>query len=150
MIPIFILLTIAFPSLHLLYVRDLVVNPDLTFKSIGYQWYWRYEYNDFGRHMMFYSYMKGIESLREGDYRMLDVDNRLVLPYGKELKNVISSGDVIHSWAVPIFGVKVDGVPGRANQIAFTVFRPGVFYGQCSEICGANHAYMPICAELIR
>nr|QHT64905.1 cytochrome oxidase subunit 2 [Perinereis sp. PA-2020] len=147
-LPAFILLFLALPSLQLLYLTDEIVEPGVTVKAIGHQWYWSYEYTDFCD-IEFDSYMINTTDLIEGQFRLLEVDNRLVLPMNIEIRLLVSAADVIHSWTVPALGVKADAIPGRLNQLSFTLRRPGVFYGQCSEICGANHSFMPIAVESI-
>nr|YP_001083076.1 cytochrome c oxidase subunit II [Epiperipatus biolleyi]ABF93294.1 cytochrome c oxidase subunit II [Epiperipatus biolleyi] len=147
-LPVFILVFIAFPSLHLLYMLDEVFDPFLSIKVVGHQWYWSYEYSDF-LDIEFDSYMMNINDLEFGEFRLLDVDNRLILPYQGQIRFLISAADVLHSWTVPSLGVKVDAVPGRLNQIVLYLNRVGLFYGQCSEICGANHSFMPIVVESI-
>lgn len=147
-VPAFILIFIAFPSLQLLYLMDEVKNPFLTIKAIGHQWYWRYEYTDY-HEIEFDSYMVPTSDLEAGLPRLLEVDNRLVLPYQNPIRVLVSSADVLHSWAVPSLGVKMDAVPGRLNQTSFLLRRTGLFYGQCSEICGANHRFMPIVIESV-
>nr|WGH14681.1 cytochrome oxidase subunit II [Dendrobaena tellermanica] len=147
-LPALILLVLALPSLRILYVTDEVSQPSLTVKTIGHQWYWSYEYSDF-LNVEMDSYMLPEQDLLPGDYRLLEVDNRVVIPMQLEIRMLITAADVIHSWTVPALGVKVDAVPGRLNQIGFTTTQAGVFYGQCSEICGANHSFMPIAIEAI-
>nr|YP_010952789.1 cytochrome c oxidase subunit II [Tetraloides heterodactylus]WMQ53209.1 cytochrome c oxidase subunit 2 [Tetraloides heterodactylus] len=147
-IPAIILIFIALPSLRLLYLLDEVNNPTLTLKTIGHQWYWSYEYSDF-MHLEFDSYMVPSSELDTSGYRLLDVDNRTVLPMNTQIRMIISAADVIHSWTVPALGVKADAIPGRLNQTSFMINRPGLFYGQCSEICGANHSFMPIVIESV-
>ena len=137
-----ILFFLAVPSLRILYFMD-DVDPYLTLKIIGHQWYWSYELIDLN--LEFDSYIIGSVSL--GEFRLLDVDHRVVLPVGKNVRGLVRAADVLHSWALPSFGVKADAVPGRLNQVAFNLMRSGVFYGQCSEICGANHRFMPIVIE---
>lgn len=147
-IPAVILIFIAFPSLQLLYSMDEVVDPSLTIKAIGHQWYWSYEYSDVeNQPIEFDSYMISTSDLEEGDLRLLEVDNRVVLPVNTQVRVVITGADVIHSFAIPSLGVKVDAVPGRLNQASMIIKRPGVFYGQCSEICGSDHSFMPIVVE---
>lgn len=147
-IPAIILVFIAFPSLQLLYSMDEVVDPSLTIKAIGHQWYWSYEYSDVeDEPIEFDSYMIPTSDLEEGDLRLLEVDNRVVLPVNTQVRVVITGADVIHSFAIPSLGVKVDAVPGRLNQAPLMIKRPGVFYGQCSEICGSDHSFMPIVVE---
>nr|AEW43214.1 cytochrome oxidase subunit II [Postandrilus palmensis]AEW43215.1 cytochrome oxidase subunit II [Postandrilus palmensis] len=147
-LPALILLVLALPSLRILYVTDEVSQPSITVKTIGHQWYWSYEYTDF-LNVEMDSYMTPTDDLIPGDYRLLEVDNRMVVPMKLEIRMLITAADVIHSWTVPALGVKVDAVPGRLNQIGFTTMQPGIFYGQCSEICGANHSFMPIVVEAI-
>nr|WRK84352.1 cytochrome c oxidase subunit II [Parasesarma affine] len=147
-IPAFILIFIALPSLRLLYLLDEVNNPSMTLKTIGHQWYWSYEYSDFLQ-MEFDSYMIPSNELQSSEFRLLDVDNRTVLPMNTQIRVLISAADVIHSWTVPALGIKADAIPGRLNQTSFLINRPGLFYGQCSEICGANHSFMPIVIESI-
>nr|DAZ87575.1 TPA_asm: cytochrome c oxidase subunit II [Stiretrus anchorago] len=146
MLPAITLIFIALPSLRLLYMIDEINNPSITLKVIGHQWYWSYEYSDFSD-TEFDSYMKPINELNPSDMRLLDVDNRTVLPMNMQTRVVITAADVLHSWAVPSLGIKIDAVPGRLNQGAFNMNRPGIMYGQCSEICGANHSFMPIVIE---
>nr|YP_010925338.1 cytochrome c oxidase subunit II [Leptychaster arcticus]WKD83337.1 cytochrome c oxidase subunit II [Leptychaster arcticus] len=147
-LPAIILIFIALPSLQLLYLMDEVNNPFLTIKAIGHQWYWSYEYADY-RLLEFDSYMIPTNDLSPGNPRLLEVDNRLVLPAQTPIRVLISSSDVLHSWAIPSLGIKMDAVPGRLNQVNFFISRCGLFYGQCSEICGANHSFMPIVLESI-
>jgi len=147
-LPAIILLFLALPSLRLLYLTDEIRNPSITLKAIGHQWYWRYEYTDFAN-IDIDSYIIPTTDLNIGDYRLLEVDNRVVLPIQIEIRVLVTAADVIHAWTVPALGVKVDAVPGRLNQLGFTINQPGVFYGQCSEICGANHSFIPICIEAV-
>nr|AIM19538.1 cytochrome c oxidase subunit II [Diceroprocta semicincta] len=147
-LPAMTLIFIALPSLRLLYLLDEVNNPLLTLKIIGHQWYWSYEYSDF-INVEFDSYMKPSEELNLNDFRLLDVDNRIILPFNTQIRLLISSYDVIHSWAMPSMGVKLDAVPGRLNQASININRPGLSFGQCSEICGANHSFMPIVIESV-
>nr|YP_010602049.1 cytochrome c oxidase subunit II [Ocellarnaca fuscotessellata]WAM61678.1 cytochrome c oxidase subunit II [Ocellarnaca fuscotessellata] len=148
-LPAFTLIFIALPSLRLLYLLDESLDPMLTIKSVGHQWYWSYEYSDFQNMLEFDSYMIPYNEMNTNEFRLLDVDNRTVLPMNTQIRMLITSADVIHSWTVPALGVKVDATPGRLNQISFFINRPGLFYGQCSEICGANHSFMPIVIESI-
>lgn len=146
-LPAITLIFIALPSLRLLYLLDELNNPLITIKSIGHQWYWRYEYSDF-YNVEFDSYI--IQSNDEkNNFRLLDVDNRVTLPINNQIRILITATDVIHSWTVPSLGIKVDANPGRLNQTNFFINRPGIFYGQCSEICGANHRFIPIVIERI-
>nr|AAX20063.1 cytochrome oxidase subunit II [Trirhithrum nigerrimum] len=147
-LPAIILLFIAFPSLRLLYLLDEINEPSITLKAIGHQWYWSYEYSDFVN-VEFDSYMIPTNELSNDGFRLLDVDNRIVLPMNSQVRILVTAADVIHSWTIPSLGVKVDGTPGRLNQTNFLMNRPGLFYGQCSEICGANHSFMPIVIESI-
>nr|YP_010037315.1 cytochrome c oxidase subunit II [Dacus trimacula]QJX68116.1 cytochrome c oxidase subunit II [Dacus trimacula]QQW48091.1 cytochrome c oxidase subunit 2 [Dacus trimacula]WCB98309.1 cytochrome c oxidase subunit 2 [Dacus trimacula] len=147
-LPAIILLFIAFPSLRLLYLLDEINEPSVTLKAIGHQWYWSYEYSDF-MNVEFDSYMIPTNDLPSDGFRLLDVDNRVILPMNSQIRILVTAADVIHSWTIPALGVKVDGTPGRLNQTNFLMNRPGLFYGQCSEICGANHSFMPIVIESI-
>nr|QRV62575.1 cytochrome c oxidase subunit 2 [Nebrioporus ceresyi] len=147
-LPAIILIFIALPSLRLLYLLDEISNPWLTLKSIGHQWYWSYEYSDFKK-LEFDSYMTPINELPENGFRLLDVDNRIILPFNSQIRIIVSAMDVLHSWTIPSLGVKIDATPGRLNQTNFFMNRPGLFYGQCSEICGANHSFMPIVVESV-
>nr|YP_001648867.1 cytochrome c oxidase subunit II [Microhyla okinavensis]BAF96767.1 cytochrome c oxidase subunit II [Microhyla okinavensis] len=146
--PAIILIVIALPSLRILYLMDEISNPDITVKAIGHQWYWSYEYSDFAN-LNFDSYMVPTKELTPGQFRLLEVDNRMVTPIGMSTRAIITADDVLHSWAVPSLGVKTDAIPGRLNQTSFLISRPGVYYGQCSEICGANHSFMPIVVEAL-
>nr|YP_011014107.1 cytochrome c oxidase subunit II [Colias sifanica]WQA10188.1 cytochrome c oxidase subunit II [Colias sifanica] len=146
-LPAITLIFIALPSLRLLYLLDELNNPLITLKSIGHQWYWSYEYSDFNN-IEFDSYMiNNNDSLNK--FRLLDVDNRIILPMNNQIRILVTATDVIHSWTIPSLGVKVDANPGRLNQTNFFINRPGIFFGQCSEICGANHSFMPIVIESI-
>nr|ATI10810.1 cytochrome c oxidase subunit 2 [Megalophasma granulatum] len=143
--PIMTLFFIATPSLRLLYLMDEINNPMMTMKAIGHQWYWTYEYSDFKNTEMD-SYMIEQEN---NSFRLLDVDNRLTLPSNTFIRMMVTSSDVIHSWTIPSSGVKIDGTPGRLNQTSLMINRNGLMFGQCSEICGTNHSFMPIVIELI-
>nr|ARB18546.1 cytochrome c oxidase subunit II [Anser cygnoides]ARB18550.1 cytochrome c oxidase subunit II [Anser cygnoides]ARB18574.1 cytochrome c oxidase subunit II [Anser cygnoides] len=145
-LPAIVLVLLALPSLQILYMMDEIDEPDLTLKAIGHQWYWSYEYTDF-KDLSFDSYMVPTPDLPNGHFRLLEVDHRVVIPMESPIRVIITAGDVLHSWAVPTLGVKTDAIPGRLNQTSFITTRPGIFYGQCSEICGANHSYMPIVVE---
>nr|YP_009058375.1 cytochrome c oxidase subunit II [Gadopsis bispinosus]BAP40378.1 cytochrome c oxidase subunit II [Gadopsis bispinosus] len=145
-LPAIILILIALPSLRILYLMDEINNPHLTVKAIGHQWYWSYEYTDY-ENLEFDSYMINTQDLNPGQFRLLEADHRMVIPAESPIRVLVSAEDVLHSWAVPALGVKMDAVPGRLNQTAFIASHPGVFYGQCSEICGANHSFMPIVVE---
>lgn len=147
-LPAFILLFIAFPSLRILYLLDEVNNPSISLKTIGHQWYWSYEYSDF-LGIEFDSYIIPQNEISLDTFRLLDVDNRVILPINNQIRILVSATDVLHSWAVPSLGVKIDASPGRLNQTNFFINRPGLFFGQCSEICGANHSFIPIVIESI-
>nr|QCS26460.1 cytochrome c oxidase subunit II [Pachyhynobius shangchengensis] len=144
--PAIILIVIALPSLRILYLMDEINDPHLTVKAIGHQWYWSYEFTNY-KNLMFDSYMAPTQDLLPGQFRLLEVDNRMVIPMESPIRMLISAEDVLHSWAVPSMGIKTDAIPGRLNQTTFIASRPGVYYGQCSEICGANHSFMPIVVE---
>jgi cytochrome c oxidase subunit 2 len=156
-VPALILCVIAVPSFALLYSLDEIVEPNLTVKAHARQWYWTYEYGDyvtesdlaFGNGITFDSNLLQEDDLKRGQLRLLEVDNRLVLPVNKHIRLLTSSGDVIHSFAVPSLGVKLDAIPGRLNQTMLFIKRQGVFYGQCSELCGVNHSMMPIAIEAV-
>lgn len=152
-VPSLILVLIALPSFALLYSMDELVDPAVTVKAIGHQWYWSYEYSDYNQSdsetLAFDSYMIPEDDLEMGQLRLLEVDNRVVVPVNTHIRMIITSADVLHSWAVPSLGVKCDAVPGRLNQTPLFIKREGVFYGQCSELCGANHAFMPIVVEAV-
>ena len=155
-IPAIILVQIAIPSLLLLYILDESIDSVLTIKVLGHQWYWRYEYTDFwsinnsaDNLIEFDAYIIPSSDMEPNFFRLLDVDNRTILPYNIHIRILISSADVLHAWTVPSLGVKADAVPGRLNQVKFISQRPGLFYGQCSEICGANHRFIPISIEMI-
>nr|YP_097183.1 cytochrome c oxidase subunit II [Desmognathus fuscus]AAU20620.1 cytochrome c oxidase subunit II [Desmognathus fuscus] len=144
--PAIILIVIALPSLRILYLMDEINDPHLTVKAIGHQWYWSYEFTNY-ENIMFDSYMMPMQDLLAGEFRLLEVDNRMVVPMESPIRMLISAEDVLHSWAVPSLGIKTDAIPGRLNQATFIMSRPGMFYGQCSEICGANHSFMPVVVE---
>lgn len=156
-VPAVILLTIAVPSFSLLYAVDEVVDPALTVKVVGHQWYWSYEYSDYisegedeeSLGINFDSYMLPEDELEVGNLRLLEVDNRLVLPVDTHIRVVVTAADVLHCWAIPSFAVKMDACPGRLNELSLFIEREGVFYGQCSEICGVNHGFMPIAVEVV-
>lgn len=148
-LPTLILCVLAFPSLQLLYVMEESCAPRVTLKAIGHQWYWRYEYADF-QAIKFDSYMLPSKETTPDQFRLLEVDNRVVLPALTDIRVLVTAADVIHSWTVPSLGIKADAIPGRLNQLSTFISRPGVFYGQCSEICGANHSFMPIAVEVVQ
>lgn len=143
-IPALILIFMALPSLYLLYSIEENIDPSLTIKVIGHQWYWSYEYPNFENNIEFDSYMIPSLDLEKGDFRLLETDNKIVIPVESNIRLIVTSSDVIHSWTVPSLGCKIDAIPGRLNQLNFIINRPGKFYGQCSELCGANHSFMPI------
>lgn len=147
-VPVLILIGVAVPSFRLLYYLDVTPEADMTVKITGRQWYWEYEYPDHGG-IAFSAFMIPDEDLKPGQKRLLETDNRLVLPVGVTIRLLATAGDVIHSWAVPAFGVKKDAVPGRINETWVRIDREGVYYGQCSEICGTNHGFMPITVEAV-
>nr|YP_010116689.1 cytochrome c oxidase subunit II [Iotaphora admirabilis]QPL16797.1 cytochrome c oxidase subunit II [Iotaphora admirabilis] len=147
-LPAITLIFIALPSLRLLYLLDELNNPLITLKSIGHQWYWSYEYSDF-YNIEFDSYMIPKNELSINNFRLLEVDNRIILPMNNQIRILVTATDVIHSWTIPSLGIKVDANPGRLNQTNFFINRPGIYFGQCSEICGANHSFMPIVIESI-
>lgn len=151
-IPSLILLAIAVPSFILLYSMDEIIDPSITIKAVGHQWYWSYEYSDYKVEfddIEFDSYMIPDEELEIGQLRLLEVDNPVVLPVNTHIRVILTSNDVLHSWAVPSLGVKTDCVPGRLNQVSIFLKRLGTFYGQCSEICGVNHGFMPIVVKSV-
>lgn len=151
-VPSLILVVVALPSFALLYSIDEIIDPALTIKVIGYQWYWGYEYNDFETQLgtvKFDSYMVPEDELLVGTLRLLEVDNRVVLPLNTHIRVLVTAADVLHSWAIPSLGVKLDACPGRLNQTSLFIHRKGVFFGQCSEICGSGHGNMPIAVEAV-
>nr|UAT98567.1 cytochrome c oxidase subunit II [Penthicodes caja] len=145
--PAMTLMFIAIPSIKILYLMEEIINPSVTIKTIGHQWYWSYEYSD-SKKMEFESYM--INSKTPSSFRLIEVDNRMVTPIMTQMRMIVSSSDVIHSWTIPSLGIKMDAIPGRLNQISMMVNKPGVFFGQCSEICGMNHSFMPITMESVK
>jgi len=147
-IPIVILVVISVPSLKLLYFMDKTHNPEMTLKVTGHQWYWSYEYPDDGG-FAFDSFMVDEEDLEEGQPRLLSVDEEVVLPINTDIRILVTSDDVIHNWAVPSFGIKIDTVPGRTNETWVRITREGVFTGQCSELCGVNHGFMPVSVRAV-
>jgi cytochrome c oxidase subunit 2 len=146
-LPIVILVVIAIPSFRLLYFQREIPEADMTIKATGYQWYWGYEYPD--ENIIFDSYMIDEKDLKEGQPRLLAVDNEVYVPVNKVVKVMITANDVLHAWALPSFGVKRDAVPGRINETWFKADRTGTFYGQCSELCGIKHAFMPITVNVV-
>nr|YP_010271159.1 cytochrome c oxidase subunit II [Tricentrus longivalvulatus]UKB86924.1 cytochrome c oxidase subunit II [Tricentrus longivalvulatus] len=148
LMPAITLIFIALPSLRILYLIEESMKPMLTIKIIGHQWYWSYEYSDFNE-IEFDSYMKPFENLNSSEFRLLDTDNRMTIPFNTMTRVLTSSMDVIHSWTIPSVGIKIDASPGRINQGNMIINRPGIYFGQCSEICGANHSFMPIAMESV-
>nr|YP_010363449.1 cytochrome c oxidase subunit II [Atkinsoniella curvata]UNZ12550.1 cytochrome c oxidase subunit II [Atkinsoniella curvata] len=146
--PAFLLIFIALPSLRILYLLEEINNPLITIKAVGHQWFWSYEYSDFKK-IEFDSYMKPTNELELNEFRLLDTDNRITLPYNINTRILVTSTDVIHSWTIPSLGIKIDASPGRINQGGIMMNRPGLYFGQCSEICGANHSFMPIVMESV-
>ena len=147
LIPCLILIVMAVPSFKILYKQDTIPKVDLTNKAVGYQWYWGYEYPD--ENIIFESYMIKEEELKENQPRLLTVDNEVVVPVNKVVKVLITANDVLHAWALPSFGVKRDAVPGRINETWFKAEKVGTYYGQCSELCGIQHAFMPITVRVV-
>ena len=147
LIPCLILIVMAVPSFKLLYKQDTIPKVDVTIKAVGYQWYWGYEYPD--ENIIFESYMIKEDELKENQPRLLTVDNEVVVPVNKVVKVLITANDVLHAWALPSFGVKRDAVPGRINEAWFKADKVGTFYGQCSELCGIQHAFMPITVRVV-
>ncbi len=147
-IPVLILVVIAIPSFKLLYYADVVEEPQMTIKAIGHQWYWSYEYPDNGN-FTFDANMIADEDLQPGQKRLLETDNRLVLPAGVAIRLQTTATDVLHSWAMPPLAVKMDAIPGRLNETWFKIEEPGIYYGQCSELCGDLHGFMPITIEAL-
>jgi len=152
-VPGLVLMVIAIPSFALLYAADELVDPAMTIKVVGHQWYWSYEYSDYetddGDSLNFDSYIVQEDDLTIGSLRLLEVDNRVVVPTNTHVRVIVTAADVLHCWAVPSFGFKIDACPGRLNQSSIFVQREGVYYGQCSEICGVNHGFMPIVVEAV-
>jgi len=153
LVPAVLLIIIAVPSFSLLYAVDEVVNPSITLKIVGNQWYWNYQYSDYTNenqdNIVFDSYLLPENELSLGNLRLLEVDNRIVLPIDTHIRLIVTSADVLHCWTIPSFGIKIDGCPGRLNESSLFVEREGIFYGQCSEICGINHGFIPIAVEIL-
>lgn len=153
-LPIIILLIIAYPSLYYLYLFDIRINPSISVKVFGAQWYWIYENFDINQGNSYSSYIVRDAELLKGKignigWRLLQTDTRLVVPYGTEVQCLTTSLDVIHSFSIPEIGIKVDAIPGRLNSVNFKVNKPGLYYGQCAEICGTGHSFIPICIEAV-
>lgn len=150
LIPVVILIGIAIPSFALLYSIDEIIDPSLTLKITGHQWYWSYEYTDYeNEKIMFDSYMIPENELVIGERRLLEVDRKVWLPVNTYIRLLITAVDVLHAWAIPAFGIKMDAIPGRLNQVSLFIKREGIFYGQCSELCGVNHGFMPIAVKSV-
>ena len=147
LIPCLILIIMAVPSFKILYKQDTIPKAEVTIKAVGYQWYWGYEYPD--ENIIFESYMVKEKDLKENQPRLLTVDNQVVVPVNKVVKVLITANDVLHAWALPSFGVKRDAVPGRINETWFKAEKVGTYYGQCSELCGIQHAFMPITVRVV-
>ena len=149
-IPILILVAMAVPSLKLMYFADRVDDPDMTLKIIGHQWYWTYEYPDHGNFTFDANIVTEEDIAKDSSLkRNMDTDERVVLPVGKKIQLLMTADDVLHNWGIPAFGIKLDTVPGRLNETWVQINKPGVYYGFCSELCGVNHAYMPITVEAV-
>lgn len=142
-VPVLILIVIAIPSFKMLYFLDRTEKPEMTLKVTGYQWYWGYEYPD-QEGINFLSYMVPTKDLQPGQLRLLATDNKVVLPIDTNIQILVTAADVIHAFAVPALGIKIDAVPGRLNETWVRITKPGTYYGQCSELCGKDHAFMPI------
>ncbi len=150
LVPVLILVAVAIPSISLLAAQYKPAGKDaVTIKVIGHQWYWSYQYPDHGDFEIVSNMLPDAEAAKRGEPRLLAVDNRIVIPVGTEIKAIVTSEDVIHSFAVPAFWTKMDAVPGRLNEVTFKVEKEGLYYGQCSELCGARHAFMPIAVEVV-
>nr|YP_009539801.1 cytochrome c oxidase subunit II [Orancistrocerus aterrimus]AYQ18921.1 cytochrome c oxidase subunit II [Orancistrocerus aterrimus] len=145
-IPMITLIFIASPSLKILYLLEESSLPIISIKTIGHQWYWQYEMSDY-LNIEFESFMQNFDNSNPWMFRLLDVDNRIIIPFNIPIRFLFTSTDVIHSWTIPSLGIKMDATPGRINQAMLYMNRPGLFFGQCSEICGANHSFMPIVIE---
>lgn len=153
-LPAVVLIGIAVPSFALLYSLEDAGEPLITLKVVGHQWYWSYEYSDYatlegGQTLNFDSYMIPTADLVKGSFRLLEVDNRVILPVRTHIRVLVTAADVLHNWAIPSFGIKIDATPGRLSQVSLFIKRPGVYYGQCSEICGVNHGFMPIVVRAV-
>jgi cytochrome c oxidase subunit 2 len=144
-IPVIILVCLSIPSLQILYYIE-ENDPFLTLKVMGHQWYWNYEIIDIN--IEFDAYM--LPEVWAGEVRLIEADHRIIIPTNKDIRNLVTAADVLHCWALPSLGVKADAVPGRLNQVFINIIRPAIIYGQCSEICGANHSFIPITIESIK
>jgi cytochrome c oxidase subunit II len=143
-IPVIVLVIIAIPSFRLLYYMDRTTEAEMTIKAIGHQWYWSYEYPELGEDFTFDAFMLAEDELEEGQLRMLETDESVVVPVDTNIRLLVTADDVLHAWTIPSFGIKIDAVPGRINEGWFRVDAEGIYYGQCSELCGREHAFMPI------
>ncbi len=152
-IPALILLILSTPSFTLLYSMDEISEPELSLKILGHQWFWSYEISDFNscqkqdqglKYVCYMMVLDGLPKTKQGYFRLLETNKRVILPTNTHLRLLVSAADVLHSWTIPSFGLKVDACPGRLNQLNLFIKRVGVFFGQCSEICGVNHGFMPI------
>jgi cytochrome c oxidase subunit 2 len=151
-VPVLILVAIAIPSFRLLYFEDVIPATDMTVKAIGKQWFWTYEYPDNGNFTfdaLIVPDRRSAPIVPDGPPRLLGTNNHVMVPVGKTIRLITTGADVIHSWAIPAFGVKIDAVPGRVNQTWFKPEKEGIYYGECSELCGARHAFMPITVEVV-
>ena len=147
-VPVIILVIIAVPSFKLLYFSDVQPRADMTIKAIGSQWFWTYEYPDHGK-FSFDANMIADEDLKPGQKRLLETDTSVVVPVNATVRVQVTAADVLHAWAIPAFGVKIDAIPGRLNETWFKSTKEGTFYGQCSELCGIRHGFMPIKVEVV-
>ena len=147
--PAAVLWAIGIPSLKLQYMMDEILDAEQTIKAIGNQWYWSYEYTDYENSPVFDSFMIGYDNQEQGQHRQQSVDNNVVLPVNTNIRILVSSNDVIHCFAVPSLAQKADAMPGRQNSMGLIINRPSFYYGQCSELCGAYHGFMPICIEAV-
>ncbi len=148
-IPVIVLVAIAIPSFRLLYFMDRTDEAEMTIKAIGHQWYWTYEYPDLGDDISFDAVMLTEDELEEGQLRLLETDESVVVPIDTNIRLLVTADDVIHAWTIPSFGIKIDAVPGRINEGWFRVDAVGIYYGQCSELCGRDHGFMPIRVEAV-
>jgi cytochrome c oxidase subunit 2 len=148
-IPVIALVAIAIPSFRLLYFMDRTDEAEMTIKAIGHQWYWTYEYPDLGEDISFDAVMLTEDELEEGQLRLLETDESVVVPIDTNIRLLVTADDVIHAWTIPSFGIKIDAVPGRINEGWFRVDAVGIYYGQCSELCGRDHGFMPIRVEAV-
>ncbi|MCA4775226.1 cytochrome c oxidase subunit II [Wolbachia endosymbiont of Mansonella ozzardi] len=147
-IPMIIVGVLAFKNAELIKLQEKVPKADITLKVIGRQWYWSYQYPEY-QSVSFDSYIKEKDDFSEGDLKLFSVDNNVVLPINTNVRLQVTAGDVIHSWGIPAFGVKIDAIPGRLNEAWFNVKKPGIYYGQCYELCGQGHGFMPIVVEAV-